>query len=468
MRILWIEDFDKSMNDQRALVENLFKDLLNRNTFTDFPKNKKINEVLSDYFKKCGSIHEIEICHNWTEYDSLFGSRLFEFDIFIIDINLSAKGISASEKLIDYPKETFDKYAGFYIYNDIIRRGINEDNISLVTGNNDDLKSICYNNAIPIPNNIFSKGDTGYSHFRAWLQSKANTPYIQLRRGILDACDFFQKEGNLPKIFLNKALKENEDELPREYGLEYLNLLKSFFLKDFVLDEVNKKNKLRTFLLLLSAEWERTDIKIGMPISYYDSEELKSFHIANFWIMKNLRNNLSHFSFTDTISELDAAFFFTIAMRNFFRLELKEYEFETILLNLPIDIKQNRINFNIEEINKENKKALLDICKQKKVTTIEVKNEKGKSIDTPIDEQTNYKDIVFAITRPKKKNDEKDKRDIKKEDLKQYTKIFLYHAFLSEMESYLIKMETPLQNANSKDKLFYKLGAFAFEAAYKK
>ena len=209
------------------------------------------------------------------------------------------------------------------------------------------------------------------------------------------------------------------------------------------------------FLLLLSAEWERTYIETGCPITYYDDpNEEKDFHSVNFWIMKNLRNNLTHFSFSDNISEIDVAFFFIIAMRNFFSLDLNEYPFERILFSLLPANQADTSNFNINEINKQNKKRLLEICKQKKVDKRKVKKEKIK-----IQESDKYTDIAYAFI------DTKNKGDVKKEDLKKYTKIILYHAFLSEMESYLIKTETPLQNenTNSKDKLV----AFALEAASK-
>lgn len=463
MRILWIEDFDKSMNDQRALVENLFKELLNKKTFTDFPKNKKISEVLSDYFKKCGSIHEIEICHNWTEYDSLFGSRLFEFDIFIIDINLTAKGMSVSEKLIGYSKETFYKYAGFYIYNDIIRRGIDEDNISLVTGNSEDLKSICKNNAIPIPNNIFSKGDVGYSSFRAWLQVKANTNYIQLRRGILDACEFFQK--NEHEILLNMTLKkdgegEKIDELSKEYGIEFIIHIKNLFLKDFLLKEKDKTQKLYTFLMVLSAEWERGDSRDDEQSKHFkeiQNPSEKCFYESIFWIMSNLRNCFAHFTFPkENLKEQDIAFFFMLAMRGFFKMtmgKIEEYEkiFFIIFNNSNIEIDKN----NLKEINGDALKKIISIYDGSKLDKAIKGIRNNKPI--PIDRPNDFQGYVFRFLNGSSQNKNDKLKPIPRETIQKESKDIFY-------KSYLIKMETILVDTNSKDKLYYKLGAFALEA----
>lgn len=494
MRILWIEDFPDEMGDQKSTSEKMFKDLINNGeTFYDLALKDEIHIALPKYFK-LKSIHEIEICYSREIYEIEFKEKLFNFDIFIIDINLSAK-TGYSQEVNDY-----SKWDGFGIYTDMIRLGLNEQNISLMTANSNELKEVCNGYTIPIPSNLFIKDikkdkdgqykkikdESGYLKFREWLQIKANTPYLQLRRGILDGCkelkEFIETQKDDEKcILLNKCIKKDfETKLPEvileeEYGLEYLNLLKSFFLKEFALDEANKRNTLRTFLLLLSAEWERTYIETGKPISSYDDLKEKDFHSVNFWILKNLRNNLSHFSFTDDISEKDVAFFFILAMRNFFDLELKEYPFERILFSVTSKNKIYKDLSDLKKINKKNKEELLLLCKNKNVKDKKIRKEKPETCEnckqkignkektfdwTDFQMSDSYLRIAYAFMEIKN-NKNGDSKEVKKEDLKQYTKMFFYHAFLSEME-------TILGDANSKDKLFYKLGAFALEASSKK
>lgn len=447
MRILWIEDFDKNIEDQMSLVENIFKDLVGKEDFKDFPRKIKINikENLPKYFKKHKLIHDVEVCYNWTEYDKDFVGRLFEFDLFIIDINLTAKGMSDSEKLKKY-KESFDKFAGFYIYNDLITRGIDFKNISLMTANKENIEGICYQYAMPVPGNLFDKSDSGYSAFRQWLQTKADNRYIQLRRGILDACDYLKE--NPKEILLNDHIKKEEEKLPKEYGTEYINLLRNFFLNKFNIEESKRKEIFNTFLMLLSAEWERFPIKTD-DYKNIEPNVNKVFQRTCIWIMKNLRNNMAHFSFDKNLSEKDIAFFCIIAFRSFFRLDQNKYPAEEIFLS-PIHISKNFDK--IIDINKVKKDELYDLCIKKKV--------KNKENNQFLDFSENDRYIIMAsnFLALKGRNDPK---TVTKEDKIEHSKKLLCRAYLSELEPFL-------SDESNKDSIIYKLGQMAFELSEEK
>jgi hypothetical protein len=469
MRILWIEDFPDEMGDQKSTSEKMFKDLINNgNTFSDFTLKDEIHIALPEYFKK-KSIHEIEICYSRESYEKDFKEKLFNFDIFIIDINLSSKTGHSQES------NDSSKWDGFGIYNDMIRLGINEQNISLMTANSDELKEVCKRYTIPIPSNLFIKDikkdkdgnykkiddESGYASFRTWLQRKANTPYIQLRRGILEACDFFFEEKH--KILLNLTLKkdgegEKIDELSKEYGKEFIIHIKNLFLKDFLLEGKEKTQKLYTFLMVLSAEWERGESKDKEQSKHFkeiENQSEKSFYESIFWIMCNLRNCFAHFTFTkENLLENDVAFFFILAMRGFFEMDInkiEEYEkiIFPILKNFKVEINKN----DLIEIDKESLNKIKKLYAHYKLNTAQ---RRGKQIEEPTDFQAYVFRFLFGCTQ----NDNKDLKPIPKEDIQKESKEIFY-------KSYLIKMETILVDTNSKDKLFYKLGAFALEAVSK-
>lgn len=466
MRILWIEDLPTE-----SLAIALFKKLLNSEDFESYDKDTEISEELPKFFKD-NSIHDISICKGYSEF--IKNEELLRYDIFIIDLDLSSEDQKNSEVPREFEnREEFHKKAGFYIWSLLIRKGIPEDHIAFMTGNGDSVgtfKNHCINSIIPPlkDENVFEKAEEesvknkkGYTSFRQWLQLKADNKFIQLRRGILDACEFFQKKDH--EILLNRALKtdsttgERIDTLPPEYGKEYVIHIQNLIQKDFFLNEKEKHQKLYTLLMVISAEWEKTYFQKGKPISFYDSLKndkfIKIFHQTNLWIMKNLRNNLSHFSFGRNVSEEDVAFFFIIAMRNFFEINGSGdlCPFEKVLLEKG-SLKKELEKENLSSHLKGEKKRLLEFCINRKI-----QKELKKDNYEPFTEKNSYLEMAYeCMELPKNKNPKK----ITKKDITEHSKKYLYNAFLFQLSDHL-------QDPQNKNKIFYRLGCYAMSIMQK-
>lgn len=472
MRILWIEDFPKNEEIKSStLASNLFRDLLNLENFDeDYDSDNNVEIELPQYFKSKGSIHDIKVCLSYDSFKKDYEKKIDDFDVLIIDINLSDK----EPKNSIIPKESSDRNkflekAGFYIWNLLIRKGIPENHLAFMTGNGnsiEEFKKHCIVSNIPIlkNENVFEKSVSGYSQFRKWLGRRANTDYIQLRRGILDACKLFQE--NEHEILLNQTLKEDGDgkkidELSKEYGKEFIIHIKNLFLKDFLLEGKEKTQRLYTFLMVLSAEWERGDSKDEKQSEHFKNIENiseRSFYESIFWIMSNLRNCFAHFTFPkENLIEQDIAFFFILAMHGFFKMNIEKIEeYEKILFTI---LNNSNVEINKTELVKINKNSLEQIKSLYKDYRLDEAYQ-GRNKEK-VKEPKDFKGSALRFLSGCKQNENKTLNPIPKEDIQKESKKIFYN-------SYLIKMETPLQNANSKDKLFYKLGAFAFEAAYKK
>ena len=93
MRILWIEDFPKNEGIKSStLASNLFRDLLKLENFdVEYDSDNKVEKELPRYFKSKGSVHDINICSSYNHFIKDFENRILEFDLFIIDINLTDK-----------------------------------------------------------------------------------------------------------------------------------------------------------------------------------------------------------------------------------------------------------------------------------------------------------------------------------------------------------------------------------------
>ncbi|HMV42510.1 MAG TPA: hypothetical protein PKD50_08245, partial [Leptospiraceae bacterium] len=378
MRILWIEDFPKESDKPSSLAANLFKDVLGLESFDeDYESLNDISKELPNYFKIKNSIHEIVVCKSYHEYINTHDLKYLNFDIFIVDINLTDAEPNNSLIPAGFNRKDFLEKSGFYIWNLLIRKGVPEDQIAFMTGNGNsvsDFEKHCRDANIPLlkTENVFEKSEEnedspkfkrGYISFRKWLQLKASNPYIQLRRGILDGCEYLLK--NTPEeILLNRTLKKDGegkkiDELSQEYGKEFLIRLQGIQQKEFHLDGKEKTQKLYTFLMTLVSEWERGESKDAEQKEHFkdiSDEDEKTFYETSFWILNNIRNCFAHFTFDkENLNEQDIAFFFILAIRGFFKLDINDtLDYEKILFSIMP--KANEI-ITKEQIEKQNSKS---------------------------------------------------------------------------------------------------------------
>lgn len=369
MKLLWVED-----QPNEDLAGSLFKELLLKNFDEEFDPDNDIRDELPGFF--VSPEYGISVCLSFHSFVSLFFGFRFDFDIFIIDINLSAKEPVSSdlpEGILDRP--AFLKKAGFYIWNLLVRNGVPEDSIAFMTGNTDSIQefnSMCISSSIPRlkDENVFDKSETGYEKFRNWISEKKNSRYIQLRRGILEGIQYHldSLEKNTSEILFNVTVRNDGTAEPvdTDYAGLYLEKLRFYFLKEYVEEPL----RMYSFLTALSSEWERSYIHS----SYTDTDnpfsskrtppEEKFFHYTGFWIMKNLRNAIAHSCLEDSLSERDIAFFFIIAMRTFFKTDLgKVYDYEKILFTAMAE--EKILNKSIRELQERSMNHILNLCYRK-------------------------------------------------------------------------------------------------------
>lgn len=201
---------------------------------------------------------------------------------------------------------------------------------------------------MPLANSISKEN---HSDFHNWLENKLrpnklNYKYIQLRRGIIEGCEYLIKKlegiknkkpsrindprkidqlsnSNSDFLLFNKTLTEDKNRFNITYFIDLLEKVKSFFPLKTPSD---KKKEFKIFLREISSEWEGS--------KGYLSAKVKNKRFKNFCQkeMKLLRNWTAHNQISKDIQEEEVAFFFMIAMRAFFDLPIYEiHKYEKIL-----------------------------------------------------------------------------------------------------------------------------------------
>jgi len=322
MKILWIEDFGGDA-PPFELAEGIFKSLAED---FDWDIDESISEELPKVFKN-KTIHEVKVVENYPEFERL-GRKVLYYDVIIIDFNLSEGEFDHSIKPDKYQNdEKFHERAGFYIFSYLITNSFPLENIVFMTGEIDstlqDFLAETKSMYLPYEPNHFGKNKDGFEGIGEYLYDKANDNYLILRRGIIEACQYFRKQLSEPIedwIIFNRT---TESKLDRDYICDYLRKLEEFFPLN---PSDNKKPFFFRFLKELSAEWEMSE---GKFIEYFQCPEKTEYYFKKTCQnqMKLLRNWTSHYQLTDDLSEKEVAFFFVLAMRAWFDLKIDEIQF---------------------------------------------------------------------------------------------------------------------------------------------
>lgn len=376
MKILWIEDFDKN-SDIAITAEDMFKDLFAEWFLDD---EEEIEKTLSALFEN-HSIHRLSVCKSYQEWVEKY--KADDFDVILIDINLEANKTPAEKRPPHFRSdEDFDKKAGFYIYDQLIKKGFPDDNIGFFTANDDQLEvfeKACNALKIEKPKHPFTKGKDD-SELRNWLSEKANNPYLTLRRGVIEGCRFLadrlsKKSSDALGNFLifHKSKDVSEDE--RLYVLNYLKILERFFPLHPSDDEESRENICLLFLKELGADWEMNSRIAG--VTDITNPELM-FETTCQNQMRTLRNWTAHSKMDKELTEKEVAYLFMIGMRAYVKSDIgKPEHYEKILFKLfepSPDYRENIVSGNHLA---ESYCLLLKNCKEMKEGFTELVNEFG-------------------------------------------------------------------------------------------
>jgi hypothetical protein len=268
-------------------------------------------------------------------------------DVFAIDINLGQRVDAGRDLPVEFrgvEKSAFHRKGGFYIYNHLIRNGVPFENICFLTGEKEstlEFAEHCRTALMPQPT-AFSKSDSGFAEFREWLRQRREDPYVTLRRGIIEGCEYLRSRVEADETVFQFgafiAPKGGDvDRVSRDEILGYIDTLQAFLppighTEGRSALEIKRIEQLyRLFVRTLAHEWDAANpgnLARDMPMKQ------KNILSALGWIMKNVRNWTAHTSVINRLEAQDVAFMFLINMRAMFDLGPKLVTYERVLLAL--------------------------------------------------------------------------------------------------------------------------------------
>lgn len=359
MNILWIEDFG-GLQAGKNILNQMFGDLLgfdawNNDLFSLKTKPSDLNEFCTQQ----KSLHTIYLCRNYFDYAEFKENHtiLNEIDAVIIDVRLDNGEHVDLEKDAPAPytdKSKFHENGGFYIFNDLIHLGVSAEKMCFMTAETSTVKGFedkCTEIYMPKVT-AFEKIDVDYKELRKWL-AEQELPYTELRRGIIEGCQYVKKLVG-DKLYFNEYIKKNERIKPEDI-LNYLDVTENFLP---LREPIDKTALYKLFIRTLSHEWEAAD-------SIRTDKNKKDATLA--WVMRNTRHWITHNS--NLFSDLDekmVAYLFIVNLRVMFNSDDDTLQcYEKILLNLFAEDALSDAQFKTINGNKliPISKAYLDINK---------------------------------------------------------------------------------------------------------
>jgi hypothetical protein len=378
MKLLWIEDFGSGVAGSKLAID-MFGDLIPKSIFDgEYNHDEEVWTELPRLFEK-HTIHRIYICKSYLEWEKVYGDHNGDFDIIFIDINLESYKTPKSKLPIKYLN--FDKKAGFYIYNQLIKDGFPEGNIVFFTAEGNTLKSferMCGDMLTDKPKNAFEKKSTHYERLRKWITKKINSRYYILRRGIIEGCRFLKKELENTKtndleqrLLFYKTTSDvvfHDPEIYQKEASDYLTKLENFLpLKPLA----DKTDIYELFLKELAGKWGKSSgyFRREKELPQTTSRLEDNFYKTSQFLMKMLRNWTAHDKISFKVSESEVAYFFMLGMRSWIKLDISNlYEYEKIFSNVFNSLspqEMNKIDSKIENHLDESFYELLSEFKRK-------------------------------------------------------------------------------------------------------
>lgn len=287
MKIVWIEDFG-DVPSPSELAGEMFKELIQNFGDLNFgtllnPDDKLISwsvkkrrgsvngrEELARLFRE-NTTHEIMLCYTYGDWEENFNTNNGDFDIVIIDINLSS-GAVPEERPDDFKDmDDFDKKAGFYIYHQLIKQGFPANNIVFMTGEiptHDKFEENRKKLLLDKLHKVCEKNDNGYVDFRNWLHGengKTNDPYITLRRGIIEGCQemkrLLAKKSELELtdfllFFKSTNINLGDEDIDSDGYVEHIETYLEKLIYFFTVKNKRDHAQFTLFLKEMAAEWE--------------------------------------------------------------------------------------------------------------------------------------------------------------------------------------------------------------------
>jgi hypothetical protein len=344
MKILWVEDFGGRLAPSKIVVA-IFKELFEgANLGKLYKENPDVGGQLSELFRE-HTLHEIHVCRSYVEWKKLDEQQGSDFDVALIDINLSEYSRTPADEMpegIESPN--FDKGAGLRIYHQLIKKGFADNNIAFFTGEGQSLEEFsryCGEIFLDRPAHCFEKDPLHFEELRRWLLEKSRQESLILRRGIIEGCSLVREKIESAEVsvlesqlIFYRTTPRNvsaDPEVFRLEALDYLTRLERFFLPHQ--NDINA-HPLYLFVKELAAKWEESYghfIRAKERPRFETRLEERFFNTAQFQ-MKLLRNWCAHSLLSPQPAPKDVAYFFILAMRSLLRSDVSRVtQYEKIL-----------------------------------------------------------------------------------------------------------------------------------------
>ncbi len=367
MNILWIEDFGGSKEGDSFLLDQMFggisksflKDWNIDDSYVEEPQNLENFCVRQGLPIKITLVKEINAFFKLKASESDYKTR---FDLVVIDIDLTKveHSIDANSLPKGFSPNDLYKKEGLYIYNDLIRSGVPDENICFMTGEAlstlDEFKSMCRSALIEEPTS-FEKSEQGYEKFREWIQERYDNSYLNLRRGVIDGIEYLQQ--NIDFFRFDRFGRDESRVLLKDTVGDYFSTL-AFLLP--LREPKNSGGQLVLFLRALAHIWEDNTDPQQLRRGCIDD----SLAITFGYMLKQLRNYSAHQSHIGLPSSEDCAFFFIANMRAIFSLSKEILPFERYLLKLfpVVEVHTNVMKTQIVDNYFELKQSLVGLLKK--------------------------------------------------------------------------------------------------------
>lgn len=335
---LWIEDFE---NSPKVTAHDVFGNTLNADLFSDNKYQLKKNLQEQGVF--------IEL--NFQDGLSFIRQNLHKIDYVILDIDLPAysegdeinadvlklfndfqdyeklENEEENEALIAKNCKQLKEIAGFYLYTElVVELGFPKQHILFCSNHAENAKTTrdAFKAAkIALPR-IYEKSN---SEVEKWVKEKSDSPYSQLRRGIIEGCNHL-KTLTENKFRFNSFIQEDKKQVSFFDIANYVAVLEKFLSLN---EPKNKEKDYKLFVSILAHEWEAAEPRL------INGSDKKTGQYAFAWIMKITRNWIAHSKLFEKLTSEDVAFLFIINMRAMFDLGNELLPYEQHLLSLFVN-----------------------------------------------------------------------------------------------------------------------------------
>lgn len=206
----------------------------------------------------------------------------------------------------------------------------------------------------------FEKSDSGFAAFRAWLSSHQQDRYLALRRAVIEGCDHLkarviEDESAIQfRLFIRSEFGKPAREVTKEEMCDYLDALRQLLPASAPRDGTERTRLFRLFIRALAHEWE-SQADPEMPRKNMRGSVEGRLLPAFGWIMKNVRNWMSHNSVINQLDESDVVFLFLVNMRAMFRWDsgLARFERQALMLlnsddeDFPATLDESELRANL-------------------------------------------------------------------------------------------------------------------------